>query len=100
MNVIIINQLTTHVLFSEHAFLDGPLEASDDRVLDFVQVLDTLGNVNNDVGASAVWTEAPDLTGFSDILKNGQTVSKAHQSNFLSNNLPNRIFRPMYEREP
>jgi hypothetical protein len=59
---------TSHVLFSQDTFLGGPLEASNDGILDFVQVLDSLGDVNDDIWACAVWTEAPDLTGFCDIL--------------------------------
>ena len=48
--------------------LGGPLEASDDRVLDFVEVLDTLGAVHEDVGAVGVGAEAPDLPGFRDVI--------------------------------
>ena len=42
--------------------LGGPLEASNTRILDFIQVLDSLGAVNHDVGAVGVRAEAPDLS--------------------------------------
>ena len=48
--------------------LGGPLEAGDDRVLDFVEVLDTLGAVHQNVGAGGVGAEAPDLPGLSDVI--------------------------------
>ena len=46
----------------------GPLEAGNDGILDFVQVLDSLSTIDQDVGSKGVGTEAPDLTGFSDIV--------------------------------
>jgi len=57
----------THVLFTENSFLGGPLEGSDEGVLDFVEVLNSLGLIDEDVGSSGVWAKAPDLTGISDI---------------------------------
>lgn len=57
----------THVLFAENSFLGGPLEGSDEGILDFVEVLNSLGLIDEDVGSSGVWSEAPDLTGISDI---------------------------------
>lgn len=57
----------THGLLSNGTFLSGPLETRDDRVLDFAQVLDGLGLVNEQVGTSGVGTEAPNLTGIGDI---------------------------------
>jgi len=41
--------------------LGCPLEASNDGVLDLVEVLDTLCAVHQNVGAVGVGTEAPDL---------------------------------------
>jgi hypothetical protein len=43
------------------------LETSDTRVLDFVKVLHTLGDINQQVGAGGLGTEAPDLPGIGDI---------------------------------
>jgi len=57
----------THVFITENTFLGGPLETSDARVLDFVQVLDSLGDINKEVGARGLGTETPNLTGVSDI---------------------------------
>ena len=45
-----------------------PLEASDDTVLDLVQVLHSLGAVAHDVGSGAVGAEAPDLTRLRDVV--------------------------------
>ena len=42
---------TTHVLFSHHTFLGGPLECSLEGVLDFVQVLHLFGHIDQQVGA-------------------------------------------------
>ena len=58
---------TTHVLVTENTLLGGPLEGSDDGVLDLVQVLDGLGGVDQDVGTRGVGTEGPDLTGLVDV---------------------------------
>jgi hypothetical protein len=56
-----------HRLLSNGTFLGGPLETGDDGILDFVQVLNSLGLVDEQVGTSGVRTEAPDLTGIGDI---------------------------------
>ena len=58
---------TTHVLLSTDTLLRFPLEGSNARILDFVQVLNTLGDINEQVGASGCGTETPDLPGISDI---------------------------------
>lgn len=57
----------THGLLGNGTLAGGPLETGDDGILDFVEVLDGLGLVNEDVGTSGVGTETPDLTGVSDI---------------------------------
>ena len=59
-----INMHTSHKTY----LFGGPLEAGNDGILDFVQVLDSLSTINQDVGSKGVGTEAPDLTGFSDIV--------------------------------
>ena len=49
-------------LVAERALLAHPLPAGDDRVLDLVQVLHATCHIDDDeVGARAVRTEAPDL---------------------------------------
>merc|ERR1711939_715135 len=57
----------THRLLGNGTFLGSPLETRDDGVLDFVQVLDSLGLVNQQVGAVRVRTEAPNLTGIGNV---------------------------------
>lgn len=56
-----------HGLLTDRTLTGGPLEAGDDRVLDFLEVLDGLGLVNDQVGTSGVRTESPDLAGIGDI---------------------------------
>lgn len=52
----------SHQLVAEHTLAGGPLESGHNRVFDFVQVLDSLGHVEQQIGASAVRAEAPDLS--------------------------------------
>ena len=59
---------SAHVFVGENSFTGGPLESSDNGVLDFVKVLNSLGDVEQEIWSSSVWSEAPDLTGFSDIV--------------------------------
>jgi hypothetical protein len=58
---------TTHVLFSTDTLLRGPLEGSNTRVLDFVEVLHTLSDIDEQIGASSFGTKAPNLPCISDI---------------------------------
>ena len=51
------------MLISHDTLLGSPLEGSLDGVLDFLEVLNLFGDINDDVGASGIWTEAPDLLG-------------------------------------
>jgi hypothetical protein len=48
--------------------LRSPLEAGNAGILDFVEVLDTLGAVHENVRSGGVGTEAPDLPGFGDVV--------------------------------
>ena len=66
-NIENVDTNTTHVLLSADTFLGGPLEGGNARVLDFVQVLNTLGDIDEQVGTSGVGTETPDLTGIGDV---------------------------------
>jgi len=43
------------------------LEGSDERVLDLIEVLDSLGLIEEKVGSGGVGTEAPDLSGVGDV---------------------------------
>jgi len=58
---------TTHVLLASNTLLGRPLEGSNARILDFVEILHTLGNIDQQIGAGGVGTETPDLPGVSDI---------------------------------
>jgi hypothetical protein len=56
-----------HGLLGNGTFLGGPLETRDNGILDFVEVLDSLGLVNQQVGTVGIGTETPDLAGISDV---------------------------------
>jgi hypothetical protein len=58
---------TTHILLSADTLFRGPLEGGNTRVLDFVEVLNTLRGINEQIGASGFGTETPDLPCVSDI---------------------------------
>ena len=62
-HILDVESDTSHVLVGQDTLLGGPLEGSLDGVLDFVKVLDLLGDVNNHVGAGGIGSEAPDLLG-------------------------------------
>jgi len=57
----------THGLLGNGTLAGGPLETRDNGILDFVEVLDGLGLVNEQVGTVGVGTEAPNLTGVLDV---------------------------------
>lgn len=56
-----------HGLLGDGTLAGSPLETGDDGILDFVEVLDGLGLVDQQVGAGAIRTESPDLSGIGDI---------------------------------
>lgn len=58
---------TTHVLLTAYTLLGRPLERRDARILDFVEVLNTLCDIDEQVGASGIGAETPDLTSIGDI---------------------------------
>lgn len=58
---------STHGLFGENTFLGRPLESRNAMVLDFVEVLNTLGNINEKIGASAFRAKAPNFPGVRNI---------------------------------
>jgi hypothetical protein len=57
----------THVLLSADTLLRRPLEAGNARVLDLVEVLHTLRDVDEQVGAGRVGAETPDLSRLGDV---------------------------------
>lgn len=58
---------SAHRLLTNGTLTGSPLETRDNGVLDFVQVLNGLGLVNQKVGARGVGTETPDLSAISNI---------------------------------
>ena len=58
---------TTHVLLAKNTLLRRPLERSNTRILDFIEVLYTLGDINHQVRTSGFRSETPDLSGLSNI---------------------------------
>jgi hypothetical protein len=66
-NIHDVESARTHWLFGDWSFTGSPLETGDDGILDFVQVLNGLSLVNQQVGTVSIWAETPDLTGIGDI---------------------------------
>lgn len=58
---------TSHGLLGDTSLLGGPLEGSNNGILDFVHVLHTLGSIQEDVGSSGVGTESPDSSSIGNI---------------------------------
>jgi len=58
---------TTHILFAGNALLCCPLETSHARILDFVEVLDSLRRIDQQIGSICVGAETPDPAGVSHI---------------------------------
>lgn len=63
-NITYVDSDSSCLFFSHDSFLGCPLEACYHGVLDFVEVLDTLRGINKEIGTRALWTEAPDFSGF------------------------------------
>lgn len=57
----------SHVFFSHDGFFGRPLESSFKGVLDFIQVLHSLSLINQQVRASCLRTEAPNLLSIIDV---------------------------------
>jgi len=62
-NILDVEAATSHVLFSEDTFFGGPLEGSFHGVLDFVEILNGLGGINEKVSSGSLGSEAPNLLG-------------------------------------
>jgi len=60
-NIMDVESDTSHVFFCHDTFFGGPLESSLEGVLDFVEVLDGLGDIDKQVGTGCLGSEAPDL---------------------------------------
>lgn len=66
-DIMDIETAATDVLIAKNTLLGGPLESRDAGILDLIEVLDSLGHINKDVGTLVLRSEAPDLTSISDI---------------------------------
>ena len=66
-DIVEIETDAAHVLVAKNTFLRGPVETGLDGVLDFVEELDTLGDINDHVGTILIGTEGPNLTGIVDV---------------------------------
>lgn len=62
-NIQDVEAASAHVLLGEDTLAGGPLEGSNAGILDFVQVGNSLGQINHKVSAVGIGTESPDLTG-------------------------------------
>merc|ERR550539_826507 len=67
-NIVQIEADTAHVFVAQNFLLGSPLEAGNTGVLDFIEILNSLGAVNEDVGSQGLGAEAPDLPGLSDVV--------------------------------
>ena len=66
-NIHKVEASTTHLFITERSTLSGPSETTDNGFLDLKQVVNTLGGINENVGASSFGSKSPDLTGFRDV---------------------------------
>jgi hypothetical protein len=62
-NIQNVKLATSHLRFHEGTFFGSPLESGDNGIFDFVQVVNSLGGVNDNIWSGYVWTEAPNLLG-------------------------------------
>jgi len=66
-DVVEIESDSSHIFVAEDTFLGGPVETGLDGILDFVEELDSLGDIDDHVGTVLVWAEAPDLSAVVDV---------------------------------
>jgi hypothetical protein len=62
-NIVDVESESSEVLLSHDSLSGGPLEGGFDGILDFLEVLDGLGHIDEEVGSGGVWSEAPNLLG-------------------------------------
>lgn len=62
-NILDVEPDSAHVLVGKSTLFGGPLEGSLNGVLDFVEVLNLLGGINNKVRSAVFWAEAPNFLG-------------------------------------
>mmetsp|Transcript_25046 Transcript_25046/g.53989 ORF Transcript_25046/g.53989 Transcript_25046/m.53989 type:complete len:483 (+) Transcript_25046:135-1583(+) len=66
-NIHEVEPASTHLFLTKRTVLGGPGETADNRLLNFEEVVHTLGGVNEKIGSSALRSKGPNLTGLSDI---------------------------------
>lgn len=66
-DILDVDADTAHVFVGHDTFLGGPLPGGGEGVLHFVHVLNTLGDIDDDVGTATIGTVAPDLACISGI---------------------------------
>lgn len=66
-DVVEVESDSSHVFVAKDTFLGGPVETGLDGILDFVEELDSLGDIDDHVGTVLVWAEAPDLSAVVDV---------------------------------
>mmetsp|Transcript_5864 Transcript_5864/g.9003 ORF Transcript_5864/g.9003 Transcript_5864/m.9003 type:complete len:215 (-) Transcript_5864:676-1320(-) len=62
-----VETATTHSFLSQRSVLGSPGETSNNRLLNFKQVVDSLCGINEKVRSSSLRSESPDLTGLRNI---------------------------------
>merc|ERR1719499_2215841 len=67
-HIVNVEPSCSHIFITKYTLLGGPLEACNNRVLDFIKILHSLGTINKNVGSIRVRTEAPDLSCFCDVI--------------------------------
>jgi hypothetical protein len=58
-----VNTHSAHVFFGHDTFFGGPLESSLDTVLNLIEILYSLGGINDKISSSSLGSEAPNLHG-------------------------------------
>ena len=66
-NIHQVETAAAHLLVAERTVLGGPSETTDHGFLNLQQVVDSLGGVDEHVGAGSLGSKGPDLTGFRHI---------------------------------
>jgi len=60
-HIVDVEADTSHLLLRHNSFSSCPLEGSLGGILDFLQVLDGLGHINEEIWTGGIRTEAPDF---------------------------------------
>jgi len=66
-NVVDVESDSSHVLSGQDSLLGDPLVGSDNRVLNLRKVLNSLGDVDANIGSIGVGSKTPDLSGLSNV---------------------------------